>query len=125
MTPHIRSYGNCAAARGPYRLAGVGPGGINAHGITSPLLGPKVCPTYRLPPGSLASRTAVGAISCGNPNRPSGSSASFACRQSSVMPAKSGVQTGPGAIALTKTPLGANSRASALVSPMTPALAAQ
>ena len=30
------------------------------QGMTSPELGPSVCPTYRSPPGELASSTAVG-----------------------------------------------------------------
>lgn len=46
-----------------------------AHSITSPLFGPRLCPVYRLPPGSLASSTAVGATSKGSPMRFSGSPA--------------------------------------------------
>src|SRR5690606_25329411 len=110
------------AVRGLHVRKGRAVSGV--HGITSPEFGPSVCPTYRLPPGSLASRTAGGATSAGTPNRPSGSSARLAAFHSPLMPATIGVSTGPGAMALTSTPRSATSSASALVRPMTPAFAA-
>ena len=48
----------------------------------------------------------------------------FSAAHSSVSLSSSGVSIGPGAMALTRTPRNATSRASGLVSPITPALLA-
>ncbi len=66
----------------------------------------------------------MGATSAGVPNRPSGTATRFASREASSRVRSMPVSIGPGAIAFTSTLSAATSRASDLVRPSTPALAA-
>ena len=64
------------------------------------------------------------AISRGSPSRPTRVRDAATARSASVTAFSAGVSTGPGDMALTRTPMGETSRASDLVNPITPALAA-
>ncbi len=68
-------------------------------------------------------KATASAISSGLPKRPSGVRAVISSRSSWARPAVSSVSMNPGATALQVMPRLASSRAVALVSPMSPALA--